>query len=101
MGIYATDTLHQQIPYLRVIFLSQETQRMSAMKAEDIVIKCLPTRNLRGAGLAPLPPSLFFVCGGGGHSGMGYGSGDSNHGFGSCCGGGGGSSGFGGGGIGG
>ena len=43
---YARETLHQQIPILRVIFMSQETQRMSAMKADDIVIFQSPPRNL-------------------------------------------------------
>ena len=73
---YAPETLHQQIPILRVIFQSQETQRMSAMKADDVVIYQSPTRNLRGAGLtAPPPPPKPFSGGGGGRYGEGFGGG--------------------------
>jgi hypothetical protein len=71
---YAPETLHQQIPILRVIFQSQETQRMSTMKADDVVIYQSPTRNLRGAGLtAPPPPPKPFSGGGGGRYGGGFG----------------------------
>jgi len=53
---YAEEMLHQQIPILQIIFQSQETQRMSAMKADDVVIFKSPTRNRRSAGLSAPPP---------------------------------------------
>ena len=76
---YAKEMLHQQIPILRIIFQSQETQRMSAMKADDVVIFKSPTRNRRSAGLsAPPPPAPSSRSGsrgnGGGGSGAGFGS---------------------------
>jgi hypothetical protein len=115
---YPRETLHQQILLLLVIFMSQDTQCMSAMKADDVVILQSPTRNLRGAGLsAPPPPALSISpFGGGSRSNQGYGGGGfgGGHGGGRSsfgggggggggfgCGGGGGSGGFGGGGGGG
>jgi hypothetical protein len=104
---YARETLHQQIPLLRVIFMSQDMQRMSAMKADKVVILQSPTRNLRGAGLsAPLPPApSISPFGGGSRSDQGYGGGGFGGGHGggrsSFGGGGGGGGGFGGGGGGG
>ena len=80
---YASDTLHQQIPLLRVTFTSKEEQHTSAVKADDIVIKRSPTRTSRGFGSAPpLPaPSAFAMRGGGGSRiGGGYGGGGGGYG---------------------
>ena len=78
---YAREMLHQQIPILRVIFQSQDTQHISVMKAYDVVIFQSPTRNRRGAGLSapPLPPAPFSGGSSGGSygAGGGYGSGGS------------------------
>ncbi len=101
-GIYPPDTIHQQIPFLHVIFMSQEEHRTSSMKAEDVIIQQSPTRIYMGAGSAPPPPPRAFSMhgGGGSSSGSGYGGGGSRRGLGGYGGGGGGhgSSGFGGGG---
>jgi hypothetical protein len=70
---YASDTLHQQIPLLRVTFTSKEEQHTSAVKADDIVIERSPTRTSRGFGSAPPPPPSAFAMRGGGavRKGMG------------------------------
>jgi hypothetical protein len=80
---YASDTLHQQIPLLRVTFTSKEEQHTSAVKADDIVIERSPTRTSRGFGSAPPPPapSTFAMRGGGGSRiGGGYGGGGGGYG---------------------
>jgi hypothetical protein len=68
---YASDTLHQQIPLLRVTFMCREEQH-------NIVIERSPTRTSRGFGSAPPPPApkAFAMRGGGGSRiGGGYGGG--------------------------
>jgi hypothetical protein len=80
---YSSDTLHQQIPLLRVTFTSKEEQHTSAVKADDIVIERSPTRTSRGFGSAPPPPapSAFAMRGGGGSRiGGGYGGGGGGYG---------------------
>ena len=75
---YAAETLHQQIPMLRVTFMSREEQHTSAVRGDDIVINQSPTRTSRGFGSVPPPPppSAFAMHGGGGSNiGSGYGGG--------------------------
>jgi len=76
-NLYASDTLHQQIPLLRVTFMSKEEQHTSAVKADDIVIKCSLTRTSRGFGGAPPPaPSAGAIrSGSGSNIGGDYGGG--------------------------
>ena len=82
INVYASDTLHQQIPLLRVTFTSKEEQHTSAVKADDIVIKRSPTRTSRGFGDAPPPsPSAGAIrSGGGSNIGGGYGGGGGGYG---------------------
>ena len=91
INVYASDTLHQQIPLLCVTFTSKEEQHTSAVKADDIVIECSPARTSRGFGSTPPPPapSAFAMRGGGGSRiggggcGLGgHGGGGRYHGFG-------------------
>jgi len=67
-NLYASDTLHQQIPLLHVTFTSKEEQHTSAVKADDIVIERSPRRTSRGFGGAPPPPPSAFAMRGGGGS---------------------------------
>ena len=81
-NLYASDTLHQQIPLLRVTFTSKEEQHTSAVKADDIVIQRSPRRTSRGFGGAPPPPPSAFAMrsGGGSKIGDGYGGGGGGYG---------------------
>jgi hypothetical protein len=89
-NFYAAETLHQQIPLLRVTFMSREEQHTSTVRADDVVIEHSPTRTSRGFGSVPPPPppNAFSRGGGGSNIGSGYGSsygvgygGVSHHGF--------------------
>jgi hypothetical protein len=82
INMYASDTLHQQIPLLRVTFTSKEEQHTSAVKADDIVIERSPTHTSRGFGSKPPPPPSAFAMRGGGGSkiGGGYGGGGGGYG---------------------
>ena len=81
---YTPDTLHQQIPMLRVTFMSREEQHTSAVRGDDIVIDQSPTRTSRGFGSVPPPPppSAFLAMrgGGGNNIGSGYGGGGGGYG---------------------
>jgi hypothetical protein len=80
---YASDTLHQQIPLLRVTFTSKEEQHTSAVKADDIVIERSATRAARGFGSTPpLPAPSAFAMRGGGVSRIGGGYGGCGGGYG-------------------
>ena len=65
-----TDTIHQQMPVLRVTFTSREMQRVAGVRSDDVVIHHSPTRNIMGAGSAPPKPGGGF---GGGRFGGGFG----------------------------
>jgi len=82
INVYASDTLHQQIPLLRVTFTSKEERHMSAVKADDIVIVCSPRCTSRGFGGAPPPPPSAGAIrsGGGSKIGGGYGGGGGGYG---------------------
>ena len=78
---YAAETLHQQIPMLRVTFMSREEQHTSAVRGDDIVIEHSPTRTSRGFGSVPPPPPPSALRGGGGSNiGGGYGGGSGGYG---------------------
>ena len=76
-NFYAAETLHQQIPLLRVTFMSREEQHTSAVRADDVVIEHSPMRIPRGFGSVPPPPppNAFARGGGGSNIGGGYGGG--------------------------
>ncbi len=77
---------HQQMPILRVTFMSLEVQRLAALHLDDNVIAMMPTRSPMGFGLplAPPPPSSSSGGGGFGSGGGGFAGGGSFGGGGSC-----------------
>ena len=79
---YAAETLHQQIPMLRVTFMSREEQHTSAVRGDDIVIEHSPTRTSRGFGSVPPPPPPPSAWRGGGGSNIGGGGGGGGGGYG-------------------
>jgi hypothetical protein len=68
----AKDTIHQQIPTLRLIFLLQEMKRMAEIALPDTVINFTPVCSRMGASApSPKPPSAFQSPPGGSSGGFG------------------------------
>ena len=76
------NTLHQQMPILRVTYTSREMQRVAGFTSDDIIINTTPTRNSLGNGSAPPQPRSSNGGGRGGGGGNEFRGGFSGGGFG-------------------